>query len=978
VRRVLIAILLALSMCATAAETENNPLGISFLETPDVRLIYFDQLRYLVPHAAQTFTNALAWQRRQFNWSPSEKTTLVLKDFADYGNARATPAPHNTLVFDVAPNSRAFETYPGSERMYSFMNHETTHIATNDVSNDEDKRWRRFFAGKVNPVPQNPETLLYSYLTVPRYTAPRWYLEGAAVFMETWMDGGIGRAQGGYDEMVFRAMVRDGTRFYDPLGLVSRGVQVDFQIGANAYLYGTRFMTYLAYTYSPEKIVQWLSRPEGSKRYYADSFEQVFGLPLDRAWQDWIAFEHDFQQRNLAELRRNPLTPVKTLAATPLGSISRMYFDARTNDIYAAFRYPGFIEHIGALDIETGVERRLVDITGAKLYKVTSFAYDPAHGLAFFTDDNTGFRDLMVVDVNTGEQKLLLKDARIGEIAYNPADRSLMGVRHVAGLTQFVRIPFPYAQWQEINTFPYGSVPYDLDISPDGQLLSASMTESNADEFVRVWRLDSLIKGDLRPLSQFRFGTATPESFVFSPDGRYLYGSSYYTGVSNIYRYEVATGDVQVVSNTDIGLFRPVPLADGRLLVLAFTGEGFVPATIDPKPLADVSAITFLGAQLADKYPVVKTWQVPSPATARYDVLREGPYVPAKHLGVDNAYPVLQGYKNSIGFGYHVNVADPIQFLNLGATIAYTPTGHLPSEERPHVELTAQYVGWRGSLSWNRSDFYDIFGPVKRSRRGFAAKLGYDDYRIFEDPRKFIVSYDLEYYEHIDTLPNAQNVSTPFSRLLVGQVGLHYSDVQQSLGAVDDEKGYLWDVVAKANHARDETPLQVRANFDYGIPLPVANSSVWLRTAAGFSTGRRSDPLANFYFGAFGNNYVDNGAIKRYREYEAMPGFGIDEISALNFARELVEWNLPPVVFESVGTPALYLNWLRPAVFGAFLWTDPANKSRRSDYQSLGTQVDLRFHVLHWYDMTLSVGYALGFRGGKRAGDEVMVSLKIL
>jgi hypothetical protein len=221
-------------------------------------------------------------------------------------------------------------------------------------------------------------------------------------------------------------------------------------------------------------------------------------------------------------------------------------------------------------------------------------------------------------------------------------------------------------------------------------------------------------------------------------------------------------------------------------------------------------------------------------------------------------------------------------------------------------------------------------------------------------------------------------VSTPFSRLLVGQVGLHYSDVQQSLGAVDDEKGYLWDVVAKANHARDETPLQVRANFDYGIPLPVANSSVWLRTAAGFSTGRRSDPLANFYFGAFGNNYVDNGAIKRYREYEAMPGFGIDEISALNFARELVEWNLPPVVFESVGTPALYLNWLRPAVFGAFLWTDPANKSRRSDYQSLGTQVDLRFHVLHWYDMTLSVGYALGFRGGKRAGDEVMVSLKIL
>lgn len=94
--------------------------------------------------------------------------------------------------------------------------------------------------------------------------------------------------------------------------------------------------------------------------------------------------------------------------------------------------------------------------------------------------------------------------------------------------------------------------------------------------------------------------------------------------------------------------------------------------------------------------------------------------------------------------------------------------------------------------------------------------------------------------------------------------------------------------------------------------------------------------------------------------------------------RELVEWNLPPVVFESAGTPALYLNWLRPAVFGAFLWTDPANAAHRNDYQSVGTQLDLRFHVLHWYDMTLSVGYAVGFRGGRRSGDEVMVSLKIL
>jgi hypothetical protein len=54
------------------------------------------------------------------------------------------------------------------------------------------------------------------------------------------MAGGLGRAQGGYDEMVFRAKVRDNDKFYSPLGLESKA-RVDFQVGVNDYLYGTRF-----------------------------------------------------------------------------------------------------------------------------------------------------------------------------------------------------------------------------------------------------------------------------------------------------------------------------------------------------------------------------------------------------------------------------------------------------------------------------------------------------------------------------------------------------------------------------------------------------------------------------------------------------------------------------------------------------------------------------------------------------------------
>jgi hypothetical protein len=972
-------LLLALLPVAALAD-DHDPLGMSYVETKDLKLIYFDALGYLAPHAVRTFTNSLAFQRRTFGWVPSEPVTVLLTDFADYGNAHAGAVPHSRLVFDVAPLSHAFETYPASERLYSLMNHELIHVAQNDISSEEDMRWRRFFFGKVLAQQQNPESLIYSYLTVPRFTAPRWYLEGGAVFMETWMGGGVGRAQGGYDEMVFRAMVKDNAHFYDPLGLVARGTLVDFQIGANAYLYGTRFFTYLAYTYSPEKVIAWYRRDEGSERYFYDQFQHVFGIPLEQAWQDWIAFEHRFQQRNLDEVRKFPLTPYHTLAASAVGSISRMYYDESSGIIYGAFRYPGVVEHVGALNTRDGSHHRLADIKGAMLYRVASFAYDAKSGTAFYTNDNLAMRDLMAVNVNTGKERMLLEHARIGEIVFNPVDRSLWGVRHMNGLATLVRIPYPYTEWQNVHEFPYEFVPTDLDISPDGRLLSASMSEVNGDQFLRVWEIEKLLQGDVKPLSEFRFGQSVPESFVFSQDGRYLYGSSYYTGVSNIFRYEVATGAVEAVSNAEIGFFRPVPLADGRLLVLTYTAEGFVPATIDPRPIEDVSAITFLGAEVAGKHPVVTTWQVPAPSTVDYDkvVIGKGPYIPLRSLSLANAYPVLQGYKNFVGAGYHFNIEDPLRLATSGITVASTPTSSLPSDERTHVSFVGNYIGWNAALSWNRSDFYDIFGPTERSRKGYAAELGYDWLLIYDEPRKLEAIFNIAYYDQIDALPNAQNVATPFTRLVTSKIGLRYTDLRQSIGAVDAEKGLAWSLIYLGNSVSGEVTPQLLGTFDVGMALPLPNSALWLRTAGGIADGSHNQTVANFYFGGFGNNYVDDGPIKRYREYYSLPGFGLNEISGLNFVKELVEFDAPPLVFESVGTPALYLTWLRPSIFAAGLWTEPANAAQRKDYFSLGAQADLRFTVLHWYDMTLSFGCATGYQGSHHAGTEWMISLKIM
>ena len=488
---------------------------LSEVETSDLRLLYFDPTEtYLVPRVIQTFHGSLERQRSILGYEPTEKTTILLKDFSDYGNAGASAVPANSVIVDIAPIPLTFETTAPAERMYTLMNHEMVHVATTDQPAASDVRYRRLLGGKVLPVAEHPETILYQYLTAPRKSSPRWYLEGIAVFMETWMAGGLGRAQGPYDEMKFRSMVRDGARFYDPLGLVAEGVEVDFQVGANAYLYGGRFMSYLAYSRSPEMLIEWIKRTDDSERSYAREFERVFGLPLDDAWQEWITWEHEFQRQNLETLRQFPITPHEDLADSGLGSVSRAYYDPERNSLIAGIRYPGVVAHVGEYSLDTRQVRHLEDIKVPMVYRVSSLAYDPGTETAFYTADNYAYRDLMSLDINTGKARMLLHDARIGEIVFNAADRSIWGIRHLNGYVSLVRIPYPYEEWNLVHSFSYGTLAYDLDISPDGKLLSGSFGDIQGNQSIRIYRLEDLLDERIEPVHEFDFGLAVPFSAV--------------------------------------------------------------------------------------------------------------------------------------------------------------------------------------------------------------------------------------------------------------------------------------------------------------------------------------------------------------------------------------------------------------------------------------------------------------------------------
>lgn len=423
-----------------------------------------------------------------------------------------------------------------------------------------------------------------------------------------------------------------------------------------------------------------------------------------------------------------------------------------------------------------------------------------------------------------------------------------------------------------------------------------------------------------------------------------------------------------------------MPVSDDSLLVLRYTGEGFVPVMISNTPIDSVGTIRFLGTEIAKKHSVVTDWVAASPASINIDSLTvfEGSYNNFNHMNITSIYPIVEGYKDYPSLGLRFNVSGPIGLHAFKFTGSYSPNTQLPENERLHLNLGYEYLDWEIEATYNPADFYDLFGPTKVSQKGYSVAFQYDKSLIFDRPKQMGYRINVAGFGGLERLPGYQNVGTTSDKLLSARFIFNYQFLRKSLGAVDDEKGFKWEIIPYTNYANKVLYPRIYSVFDFGFALPLNHSSIWLRSAAGYSYGDRDEPFANFYFGGFGNNWVDHQSEKRYREYYSFPGVELNEIGGTNFVKLLLEWNIPPLRFRNVGYSSIYAPWLRTSLFATALSTNIDDKDIRRALTNFGIQTDLKIAMLSHLKMTFSFGYALAWEENKKVSQEFMISLKIL
>lgn len=965
----------------TGAATVLFGQRINRLSTGDMELIYFGKrYSYIMPHVARTYHNAINFHNKHWDY-PYQKTYVMLTDFEDDGHGGASVTPVNTIALGIAPFNFAFSIIPSTERFQWLFSHELTHITLADKPNKTDMFWRKAFFGKVKRDEKMPVTAFWSYLTTPRWYAPRWYHEGIATYIETWTSGGIGRALGQYDEMYFRSLVNEKYPIYSVVGLETEGSTIDFQVGANSYLYGTRFVTYLSQAYGEDKIIDLYKRTDDSRPNYAAQFKKVYKMPVQKAWNEWITFEKDFQTKNLNAIKQFPLTDFHPLREEPLGSFSNIGYDASERKIYAAINHPGVISQIAELDLATGKVKKIAVLDSPMLYSATFLTYDPANKQIFITEQNTKYRSLVKVDVATGKKKTLIEISRTSNLTFNPADRSIWGVKHDNGFATLVKIPEPYTEIIPMYSCDFGKSLLDMSVSHDGTRITGTLTGISGEQSLIMFTINDLENGKSNYETILKLKDNTLTQFRFSNDDQYLIGTSYYTGVSNIWRISLTDKSFELLSNDESGLFMPQQIGEDSLFVLKFMRNGMMPGIIPFRVIEDANSIEYLGNLAIEKNPQLSEYSLPPASKINLDSLhpQEAAYYPLKNMSLSNAYPDIAGYKETLALGYRLNWVDRIGLSNLSIFLAGSPWSTNPDKQKFHADLQWDYWTWSLRATYNKTDFYDLFGPTKRSRAGYSIGISQKKTFTLKSPFKWHYEFGMTHFGDLEVLPQFQNIATPMKSFQTAWAEIGTSKLRRTLGAVDDEKGYSWNLSGAAYLASGRFYPSIISEQHFGWLIPgIRNTSFWIRNSIGQSFGDRNSSFSTFYFGGFRNNYVDWQPSDQYRKILAFPGVEIDALDAHNFIKTMGELNLKPIRLRNVGTTWLYPTFIKTAVFGTHILLNPDYESTRRNVMNAGVQIDLELVLFSYLKTTWSAGYARKFENAFVPEEQWMFSVKLL
>jgi hypothetical protein len=966
-----VALVLASVAFVPTARAANDPkLVWKTLETAHFRINYYSTEDEVAAHVATLAEGIYGRLVPAVGWAPSEKTEVLLSDQTDSANGSATALPYDAVRLNVTAPDDMSPLGDVDDWYLELVTHEYTHILHTD---------------HIQGIPALVNKILGKTLA-PNQVQPHWLLEGLAVFEESARTSG-GRLRSSMWNMWMRAdVLEDNVATLDQFSNIPRR----WPQGNIWYLYGSFFMQWIAETYGEQAIRAMIDDyayqiiPYGInrsiRRATGRTYEQLYIAWVDSMRRSFGAQAAAIRARGVREgiqlthggnTAEHPRWIPADAWSSHAGDLLYYRDDGHTTAGQWAIpldrdrngRVLGAREEDRELMVRVngpGASSFMPDGTftfsSADVYE-NLFVFDDLFELPAHQTSPTGLDD---------RRERWSEGWRALDPAISPDGRRVVFTTNHRGTTTLMMadvVPSPKSAKLHALANPRRLVtgaPFDQAFtprwSPDNQHVAYSAWQRGGFRDIRI--VDTK-DGSVVDVTHDRAIDGDP---VYSPDGKYLYFHSDRTGVTNVYAFDVASGELKQVTNTVNGAYQPEPSPDGKSLAyIGYTHEGY-----------DLFVMALDPSQWLDPLPYEETRPAPPPQPAPVTLTPKA-YNPLITL-VPRSYSV-QITPGNFGQASIVTAA--------GGDIAGIHSitlSEMTEWEHPDLEGSISYTYGRLPFDVSLSAFRQLtpqrsytlgsdIVPWVQETVGVTTGLSYSLPRAF-DSQSFSLSYS--FTRNAGQLPLPAGDVSPYNtpsipaRTNLGtlHLGWSYSNAQGYLWSVGNERGFAVGAsldLADPILASDTSGYAASVGAAAYFPMPWLQHHVLALHAQGGASGMNRGGRGPYYVGGFIDlpvvNVVRNSLIQGGVE---LRGYPVVAEAGNYMALFNAEYRFPILNLDrGPSTLPIFLNRVTGAAFVDY--GSAFNDTSSAEFKT-GVGGEL------WFDLTL--GYILGFtfRAGFASG----------
>ncbi|UCH64740.1 MAG: PD40 domain-containing protein [Ignavibacterium sp.] len=490
----------------------------------------------------------------------------VIKDIDDYSNG-ATYFFDNKI--EIWTSALDFDLRGTHNWLRNVISHEFTHLVQIQASMKASRTVPAAFFQWLNYQDERRPDILYGYPNVvvsyPLATinVPAWFAEGTAQYMRTEFD---------YDDwdshrdMILRSYALDGNMLtWNQMGVFGKT-----SLGnESVYNSGFALTRYISQKYGEDKLREISYALSNFGNFTIDAaFEDVLGKDGNAIYDEWREYLVEDYKKRTEDIRAN-LVVGDTIANVGFGNFYPSFSPDGKKILYISNKSVDYfgLSSIYEYDIETKKSKSLIPTVRS------TYDWIPGENVLVYsrlTEDNPywyNVHDIFVYDLDEKKEQRLTYDMRANQPSVSHDGRKIVFLFQKDGTTNLGTIDVDGKNFKELTSYENGEQVYNPKFSNDDSFIVFDYSYANNRGIAKI----SADGGTPEFIIDTEHDERNP---VFDKEGNLIISCDE-TGIFNLYKINLETGNKVRLTNTTGGAFMADVNDKGDIVYAGYTSTGY-------------------------------------------------------------------------------------------------------------------------------------------------------------------------------------------------------------------------------------------------------------------------------------------------------------------------------------------------------------------------------------------------------------------